>query len=237
MPSVLTHIGFVEKLEKKRKDFFKNLDKKYLISGALFPDYYGVYKTLTKLDPEFFYEIRNQKGITFGKRMLTLAKTKEEKSFAIGFISHNVLDKHFHGYLNKHKCNEEKHLMLEFYYDCKFKDVTIPPVFYPKGIIEKTLKKYYKNIKSKKSHVTKIKLLGYHLFLKEIQKRIILKKYLKNEKSYLDILAIFFYKKPTNLKKLLTPDKDLKDKHIKNLEKRYEAAEKEMIKIISSIDY
>lgn len=240
MPTVLTHLGFVEKLRKKRKTFFKNIDLRYLVSGSLFPDYYGFYRIQTKLDPEFFYEIRNQKGITFGKRMYAIAKTKEEKSFAIGFISHNILDKHFHNYFNKHDIiadSPENHLMLEFYYDCKFKDIRVSPVIYPEGIIEKTLKKYYKNIKSKNAYVTKIKLMGYYLFLKEIQKRIIHKKYLKNGKSYLDLLAILFYRKPINLKKLLNPNKSLRNKHMKNLEKKFDAAEKEMLKIISSIDH
>jgi hypothetical protein len=237
MPTVLTHIGFVEKLAKKRKAFFKNLDMKYLLSGSLFPDYYGFYRIQTKLNPEFFHEIRNQKGITFGKRMYALAKTKEEKSFAIGFISHNVLDKQFHNYFYKHNFTTKDHLMLEFYYDCKFKNIRVSPILYPDGIMEKTLKKYYKNIKSKKSHVTKIKLMGYYLFLKEIQNRIVHKKYLKKEKSYLDFLAILFYKKPFDLKKLLNPDKNLRNKHMKNLEKRYATAEKEMLKIISSINH
>jgi hypothetical protein len=50
-------------------------------------------------------------------------------------------------------------------------------------------------------------------------------------------LAVLFYKKPINLKKLLNPNKDLKNKHIKNLEKVFAAAEKEMLKIISSINH
>ncbi|HOZ35427.1 MAG TPA: zinc dependent phospholipase C family protein [archaeon] len=240
MPTVLTHLGFVEILEKKRPAFFKKLDLRYLVSGSLFPDYYGFYKIQTKLNPEFFYEIRNKKGTTFGKRMYAIARTKAEKSFAIGFISHNVLDKHFHNYFNKNGItadNPEDHLMLEFYYDCKFKNIRVSPVLYPDGIIEETLNRYYKNIKSKKAYVTKIKLMGYYLFLKEIQKRIIHKKYMKKEKSYLDLLAVLFYKKPINLKKLLNPNKDLKNKHIKNLEKVFAAAEKEMLKIISSINH
>jgi hypothetical protein len=239
MPTMLAHLGFVEKLRKKKPIFFKNLDLRYLVSGSLFPDYYGFYKIQTNLNPDFFDEIRNEKGIIFGKRMYSVAKTNAEKSFAIGFISHNVLDKHFHNYFNKHKINNipEQHLMLEFFYDCKFRNVRISPVIYPENIIEKTIEKHYTNLNSKTAHVTKIKLLGYYLFLKEIQAKIVQRKYIEKKKSYLDLLAVFFYKKPLNLKKILVPDTKLKKMHIKNLEQKFNDAEKEMLKIISSINH
>lgn len=239
MPTALTHLGFVETLRKNRATFFKKLDLRHLVSGALFPDYYGFYNVQLKLKPEFFYEIRNQKGITFGKRMYSLAKTNSEKSFAIGFITHSVIDKHFHNYFKKHKITStEEHLMLEFFYDCKFKDFRISPVIYPKDIIGKTLKKYYKDIDYTKTHITKLKLLGYYLFLKEVQGQIINKKYIfKNKLSRMDFIAIPFYKKPINLKKLITPDHKLKKKHMKKLEKEFVSAKKEMLKIIDSIDH
>jgi hypothetical protein len=238
MPTVLTHLGFIEKLKKKRPVFFKKLDLRYIESGALFPDYYGFYKIQINLSPEFYYEIRNQKGVVFGKRMLSVSRTKAEKSFAIGFISHNILDKYFHNYFKKHNINSaEEHLSLEFFYDCKFKNSRISPVIYPEGLIEKTLKKHYPQFHCKKSRVTKIKLLGYYLFLKEIQSQIIHKKYVSKEKTYLDFIASIFYKKPINLKKLLNPDKKIKKKHIKNLEKEFKKAEKDMLKIISTINY
>ena len=101
--------------------------------------------------------------------MYALAKTKRKNPLPLALF-HNVLDKQFHNYFYKHNFTTKDHLMLEFYYDCKFKNIRFLLFFvYHSGIIEKTLKKYYKNIKSKKSHVTKIKLLAYYL-LKEIQK-------------------------------------------------------------------
>lgn len=54
MPTVLTHIGFVEKLAKKRKAFFKNLDMKYLLSGSLFPDYMDFIEYKQNLPQNFF---------------------------------------------------------------------------------------------------------------------------------------------------------------------------------------
>jgi hypothetical protein len=238
MPTVLTHLGFLEKLRKKKPTFFKDLDFRYLESGALFPDYYGFYKIQINQNPEFFYEIRNQKGVAFGKRMYAVSKTKAEKSFAIGFITHNVLDKYFHNYFKKHAITSaEEHLALEFFYDCKFKNSRISPVIYPEGIIEKTLERYYKHLNCKNTKITKLKLHGYFLFLKEIQSQIILKKYLYNEKSYLDLVAFVFYRKPINLKKLLTPNKKLKKKHLKNLDAEFKNAEKEMLKIISTITH
>ena len=79
MPTVLTHIGFVEKIAKKKKAFFKNLDMRYLLSGSLFPDYYGFYRIQTKFKPELFMRSGIKRGITFGKRMYALAKTKRGK--------------------------------------------------------------------------------------------------------------------------------------------------------------
>lgn len=223
MASALTHLGFVNDLNKK---YFKLLNLDYVFSGALFPDYYGFYKIQLKKQYEIEKIIKNHKGIVFGKKMLSLATTNEEFSFAIGFITHSVLDKHFHNYFKKNT-NIEEHLMLEFFYDCNFKNLKIPKLKYPKNIIEKTLLKYYKYKNIKKSDITYTKLKIYNLFLKELKKQIILKKYIKNKKTYVEILAKLFNTQKLNLKNTLEPNLVIKKKHFKKLNKIYKEALKE----------
>lgn len=235
MATALTHIGFVNDLKKQNPKFFKNLNLDYVYSGALFPDYYGFYQIQLKKKYELVPIIKNKNGVLFGKRMLKLSKTKEEKSFAIGFITHSILDEYFHNYFRKFNASIEEHLILEFFYDCKFKNLKIPLVKYPSKIIEKTLLKYHKKFNLKKTDITKIKLLGYYLFLKEIQTQIILKKYVAKKKSYMDIISLFFYRGKFNLKKLLNPDSQLKNKHVKKLEMEYKKALLKNIEILNTI--
>lgn len=235
MATALTHLGFVNDLKKLHNNQFDFLNINYVYSGALFPDYYGFYKIQLKKNYEIESIIKNKNGIDFGKKMFSLAKTKEEKSFAIGFITHSVLDKNFHNYLKKKKTSIEEHLMLEFFYDCKFKKIKIPIVLYPKKIIEETLEKHYKQTNIKKTDITLFKLWIYYLFLKEIQTQIINKKYLANKKSYINGVAKIFYRGKFNLNKLLTPNLDLKEKHLKNLEKEYKKSLIETNKIIEQL--
>lgn len=238
MATALTHIGFVNELKKSNRRLFSNLDLNYVYSGALFPDYYGFYKVQLKKNYEIESIIKNKNGIVFGKNMLVLSKTKEERSFAIGFITHSVLDKHFHKYLKKNNTTIEEHLMLEFFYDCKFKNLKVPIVLYPGDIIHKTLDKYYvTKIKNRKTDITSFKLGVYYLFLTQIQNQIINNKYVNSKKSYIDIVAKFFYKGKFNLEKLLIPDLQFKKKHIKNLEKEYAASIKECNTIFKKIKY
>jgi len=235
MATALTHIGFVNDLKKSNKKLFNKLNIKYVYSGALFPDYYGFYKIQLKKNHEIEKIIKNKNGIDFGKKMLSLSKTKEEKSFAVGFITHSVLDEYFHKYIRKTRMGLEEHLMLEFFYDCKFKKLKVPVVLYPKKLLEKTLNKFYTAEKIKRSDITLFKLGMYYLFLKEIQTQIINKKYLGKKKSYIDIIAKFFYRDKFVLHKLLHPNLELKKKHLKNLEKEYQKALKENNEILTQI--
>lgn len=236
MATALTHIAFVNDLKKNNPAVFKKLNINFVYSGALFPDYYGFYKIQLKKNYEIEKIIKNKNGIAFGKKMLRIAQTKEERSFAVGFITHSVLDEFFHKYLRKINASIEEHLMLEFFYDCKFKKLKIPVVVYPTKLIENTLKKYYSEELYKKKDITKIKLFFYYLFLKEIQTQIIYKKYLDKKMSYIDIVSKLFYRGQFDLSKLLQPDLEFKKKHFKNLETAYVKALTKNQKILNKLN-
>lgn len=229
MPMARTHISFVEDLR---------YDKNYLYSGAIFPDYFSFTRIHLNRHIEFFELLKVKEGLIFGKRLLKVAKTKKEKAFAIGFISHFLLDKHFHEYFDKQKVRTvEEHLSIEFFYDTKFKDtVKIPFIVIPKELLQRTVQKYYYKEKYKLK-IYDFELILFALYLKTIQKEIIDNKHINPKRSYVDLVAPFFYKKPVNLKKIVTPDFSLKAKHMKNLEKEYKDAKKEMLSVIKSINY
>jgi len=223
MPMARTHQTFVKDL---------NYNKNYLYSGAIFPDYFSFTRIHLGRHHQFFELIRNKKAIDFAKEMLCLSKTKEEKAFSVGFLSHIILDRYFHDYLKKNKITSiEDHLSTEFFYDTKFKrKMDIPFIVLPKGLLERTILKHYK--KKIKLKVYFYELMLFSLYLKTIQREIIDNKHINPKPSYVDILALFFYKKPVNLNKIIMPDKKLK-RHIKNLELEFKKAKKEMLKIIS----
>ncbi|MFA5746137.1 MAG: zinc dependent phospholipase C family protein [archaeon] len=227
MPMARTHISFVSKLS--------GFDKSYLYSGAIFPDYFSFTKIHLNKHHELFTLLKNNDGLMFGKRMLKLAKTKEEKAFTIGFISHFILDKHFHNYFDKQKVSTvEEHLSIESFYDTNFKNIQLKYIIIPKGLLDKTLNKYYsKEIKSKVSY---IELITFVLYLKTIQKEIIDNKHTCPKWSYIDLIAPFIYKTPICLKKITAPDFSLKSKHLNNLKKEFRKSEIELQKILSKLN-
>lgn len=229
MASAITHIGFVNDLNKINKTL-SSFDINGIYSGALFPDYYGIYKHLYKNDKKINLILKNEKGIEFSKKMYSLSKTKEERSFVIGFLLHSVLDTYFHKYFREAKVTDQEHIILELYYDTFFKGIKIPKIQYPKNLIEKTIKKYYKEQNFKKIKIKKYKLKIYNLILKELQKQIIEKRYINKKKTGVDVFLIVPF-----VNKIIKPDSKIIAKHYKNLKKEYEASLIEADKLLSQI--
>ena len=232
MATQLTHLAIVNELKNCKKQLFDWLAMDYVYSGALFPDYCFFYWLCLNKHCGFEGRIKNEKGIAFGETLFKVSKNREELSFAVGVISHCVLDKHFHKYLKENNIKKESHLAMELFYDCRYLNLDVPKLRYPKRFIERTLAECY-GYKQEKFGITKFGLNIYTLFLREIKNQILKKKYAgKGETSYIDLLALLSKFKKMNMKKLLNPKLNNKEKHLKNLEICYGRAVKECNKIL-----
>lgn len=229
MPYLNTHISFVNNL------IDLNLDKKYLQSGAIFPDI-GMHVKLSKIKDftDFFHhkEPEAKKGFIFSKELIKNAKTKEELSFAIGFYSHFYLDKNVHTLFHKLKLSDDEHLMLEFYRSYKDKDFKINKIYFPKHFFIETFKKTFKKEKDLKKYVKQIesinqfKLFKYKTLINLNIKFLVENNYGTKQKNNFLIKTIFFFKRKNYLKRYnldifnyLKPNKELKKKYLDLLNK------------------
>jgi hypothetical protein len=251
MAAILAHMQLVRDIVKENPKLFSKSDLRYLLQGATYPDVYYItgLRSITK-KPNFskFVHETMDEDYSFAKLVLEKAKNKPEKLFAIGFISHFILDKHIHDYINSTELgNNVKHLVSEYYLDTKFKNQKIPTPRYPLKLIRTCVKKYYPkdyDTFKKRIKLSINSLIFYDLVNRFIIKKIVNARYRKEKyKTKLSILNVPFkiarlskYQKlGYDYKALLNPDISIKKKHTEKMYKIYLKAKEEFIDFV--IDY
>jgi len=249
MPNITAHISVIKSIYYKNNLNKKKINLEYLCYGAMFPDFYYFVPIKSKLIlgknlSNFWHDDNDngKTGINFSKHLISFAKTKEELSFAYGFLSHFILDKYVHTYLRKHNCLKTiEHLVIEHFLDLNYK-TKIPTLKYPKQLFKKVFKEkyplnYYQfKLQLDINHYKKWLYKMYNLILRWIVR----KKY-KNEKNtqkimFWDLALRLGYAQPLkkngfkHIKKLIYPDYNLKKEHIPNLKIEIEKAKKEIVK-------
>jgi hypothetical protein len=251
MAAIFAHMQLVKDLTKENPKIFTKSDVKYLVQGATFPDIYyitGLRSLIKKPNISKFIHETVDEDYSFGKLLLEKAKNRKERLFALGFISHFILDKHVHDYINSHGLGKSiKHLMSEYYLDTKFKNQKVPTPRFPIKLIRNCLKEYYPKEYSAYSKRLKLSINSvlFYLFAnKMIIKKIVNGRYRKEKyKKRLSLIDIPFklarlskYQKfGYDYKLLLNPDISVKIEHTENMYKEYLIAKKETFNII--IDY
>jgi len=223
-----THLKFVDSLNS-------NLDKKYLLSGSVFPDI-GLYVNFSEKTKErdfthflHFPEPRSENGIKFGKALMEKAKTKEELSFAVGVYSHFFLDQTVHAYIMKNNLPMAKHIMLEFFrahndFSKRVKKLYLPKEFCA-SVFEETFpldKDYALQIRE----VGWLKLFRFR-FINDYLLRYLIKTNYGEKQKKLRLIRFIFsffqlkYKKTrrVNLYSYLYPPWILKKVHLSNLDR------------------
>lgn len=249
MAGLLTHTNFIKEIQDKYPELFSKKDLYYLISGAIFPDffYFTHIKDYRKY-PNFSYFLhKKNNGLKYAKALLKKAKTKEELYFAIGFYSHFILDKRIHIYL-KHKniSKNINHQICECYLDAEFKRSKIIIPYFPKKLLKEIIKEF-NEVNSKKfiSQINlknKSKSVSFKLS-NQVFNRIVNQKYrviskkktdTKLKKIVTNFMKKFKYKNiGQNVNLLLNPDINIKFKHVGNLYREYTLALKEMDDVIN----
>jgi hypothetical protein len=255
MPAPITHIHFIKQIIKENKDLFSKLNKNIIFNGAVAPDlYYGLptkkHKYLCENLSAFWHgpNKTNKIGLKFAKDLIKYSKNKKELAFAIGFLSHFILDMQVHNYLIKIKLMYNiNHLVIENFLDCKYKE-NIPLIKFPKRLMREVFKKECPNYYYKyKDHFNLIIFIPYlNKILNFISHFIIKRKYKsrRNTKRLMiwDIVFWIVYYKPIkklklkgSFKKFIYPDYNLKEKHIQKIEKEIKKAKIKFIKKIKQI--
>lgn len=247
MPALLAHMHLVKDLIKENPKLFSSVDYKYLIQGATFPDIYYIteLKSITKKPnfSKFIHEADNE--YDFAKTLLRKSKNKQERLFAIGFLSHMILDKNVHNYLKKKGIYTDiKHMVSEYYLETKFHNSKIPLPRFPSTLIKESLKDCYP--KDYDTYKNKIKISIRSLIFYEFANTFIVKKIIngryrkENNKTRWSLLNLPFklarlskYKKMGyDYTALLNPDITIKEKYLEDIYKEYQKSKKELINTI-----
>ncbi len=213
MANTLTHSAIAKKAIEHRKKILKeqNLKEKeiseeHFISGSVFPDIYEILspkkksKVKNKLTNTTLYWHENIGfGKRFGERLLKKAKTKEDRSFALGFVSHFILDDYVHGYFRKNNMNNKNsiynsidHLIIEYFINIDYINHKIPHIkskHIPKELIQEVFKELKANPKygQQIKEITAIKLFLFNL-QSDALKLLTKKRYKKQSNSKISLL-------------------------------------------------
>lgn len=248
MASILTHIALIKEIKNKYPKLFTKKDLNYLMSGSVYPDlfYFTQIKDYNKYPNLSHFLHQDNNGLDFGEKLLINAKTKKEICFAIGFISHFLLDRNIHNYFHKKNIYYSiEHSICECYLDAEFEKSKIIIPYFPKKLLKNIIKEYdKKNTKKYLSQINanKTKLLFFKLANQVINKivnqkyRVISKKKTKIsiQNMLIKIAQMFKYKKMgLNVSYVLNPDIKIKFKHLENMYREYLTTVKEMENIIN----
>lgn len=247
MPALLAHMNLVKDLVKENPKIFSSADLKYLVQGATFPDIYYIteLKSIVKKPnlSKFIHE--NDIDYSFAKTLLKKSKNKPERLFAIGLLSHLILDKRVHDYLKeKGIYTDIKHMVSEYYLETKFQNSKIPTPRLPLKLIKEGLKEQYP--KDYNIYKTRIKLSIKSVLFYEFANTFIIKKIIngryrtENNKTRWSLLNLPFklarmskYKKMGyDYTALLNPDISVKTLYLEDLYKKYIQSKKELINMI-----
>lgn len=252
MAAILAHMQFVRDVITENPKIFSKSDLRYLIQGATYPDIYYItgLRSITKKPnvSKLLHETTDDE-YSFAKLLLEKAKNRQEKLFALGFISHFILDKYIHDYINSTELSHSvKHLVSEYYLDTKFKNQKIPIPRYPLKLIKSCFKEYYP--KDYDKYKKRIKLSINSIIFYEFANRFIINKIVnaryRKEKynTRLSLLNIPFklarlskYQKlGYDYKALLNPDISIKKKHIEKMYALFLKAKEEFIDFIADYE-
>jgi hypothetical protein len=195
MASIYTHAYFIKNIIEK-EDLHLNL--KWAISGAIMADL-DLLSSPTKkkhILHKFWHkdDVKKGIGIKFANKLLKESKNLKEKSFAIGFLSHFVLDKNVHKYLKD--SSFLKHIQIEYYLERIFADNKLYFYFPKKRILEVYNKYFLEENESSRSIYKKIKKINRITILKfkitvYFIKKLVKSKYRSNKKNKILLNFIF----------------------------------------------
>ncbi len=239
MPNPTTHLSLMKELVQEKPELFKGIDIRYFLSGAVFPDIGYFMPCIKKKQFSIYLHRGINSTITFAKHLMKIAKTRKEKSFALGFMSHAIIDKEVHDKLAKLKLYAVNHLVAEYFLDAEFnKDLSFIFCKTSSRIIKQTM------IKEKKEHLidsAKFNLFNrlYYQLSQILIKRFALNRYSSKIKKnkFVDFLVKKSFKKPlfefkTNINEMMKPNQLIKKKSLKILLKACDNGKKEFVKIM-----
>jgi len=191
MPSLFTHINFIEQ-EIKEDPNLEKLDAPSLKLGSIFPDIIS-YDPFLKIKLFSYMHYNYDLAISFGKELLRNSRNIKEVSFSIGFLSHAILDKEVHAYLEHTKGIDYKdHFISEMYLDAKYKTSNYPKASFPNELFKITIQKKFKNYSCDINRLKK-----YHLWIYNISfnahKSFIIKNFKQNSKENKNKLFSFIF--------------------------------------------
>ncbi len=246
MATQQNHISFIKEIYLENKKYFKDINVEQLYYGSVYPDifYVNIFPKKDNLSWYLHSLYDLNFGIVFGKQLLKNAVNKKERSFAIGFISHFILDKYIHGYLKKYKLYDKvEHVILEFYLQAKTSvQEKVIVAKQQNTLIDRVIEKYYLKDKYKyhlKYKTTKFRRFVFKLACNVLFKKTVFSSYMHDSKRnfFKNIILGGLYYLPFRahnykVKKVLYPTYEINKKHIYNLLEEYVQAKYEFVRLM-----
>ncbi len=246
MATQQNHISFIKEIYLENQKHFKGLDLEQLCYGAVYPDIFYVNIFPNKNNLSWYlhglYDLNF--GIVFGKQLLKNAVNNKEKSFAIGFISHFVLDKYIHGYLKKYKMYDQvEHMVLEFYLQAKTSvQEKIIVGKQQNTLIDRVIERYYFKDQKKykiKYKVTRLRKIFFKFVCNTLFRKTVFTSYVHASKRnvFKNIFLGGLYYLPFRahqykVKSFLYPNYEVSKKYLYDLLEEYVQAKYEFVRLL-----
>jgi hypothetical protein len=245
MATQQNHISFIKEIYLDNKNLFKKINLEQLYYGSVYPDIF--YVNFIPKQQNFSWYLHGvydlNFGIAFGKQLLKNAVNDKERSFAIGFISHFVLDKYVHGYLKRHKLYDKvEHMVLEFYLQAKTSaQEKVIVAKQQNTLIDRVMERYY--YKDKKKYklnykTGKLRRIFFKFVCNILFKKTLFSSYLHDSKrsAFKNIVLgglYYFSFRAHNykVKSFLYPNYEIKQKYLNDLLEEYEQAKVEFVRL------
>lgn len=241
MATQATHIHFVKEEYYKHPTLFNKIDLSHAYFGSILADIYYV-KLYGRKKANFGVALHtNNFGLKLAKKLFDDAHNYKERSFALGFASHFILDKYIHGYLiDIGMFNRVEHMTLEFFLEAEVAREKNEMVIkrYPKALFKRTLKKDFPQVYNKykkELHVYFPKLMLYKFANDVVFRYMLTSKYLHRypkKNIFLDFFLKVCYYAPLKsydyrINTLIYPHYYLKERYLSEMLKMYALAQKE----------
>ena len=239
MATQATHIHFVKEEYYKHPNLFARVDLPHAYFGSILADVYYV-KLYGRKKANFGVALHTKDfGLYLAKKLFIEANNNKERSFAIGFLSHFILDKYVHGYLMEvGMFSRVEHMAIEFFLEAEVarERNNMKIRRYPKALFKRTLKKDYPEvykIYKDELHVYFPKLIMYKFANDVLFRYMLTSKYLHSHPQkniFLDLFLRVCYYFPLKaydyrINTLIYPSHHLKEKYLGELKKRYHLAQ------------
>jgi len=174
MPLPSTHLDFISQILSSDPNLFLRVSMDPVYFGAVFPDIDYMSATRIKSNKFDLHQMndldeksnKKRENIEFGKKLVENARTREEKAFALGYLSHLIVDRRVHETLDAIEISPIDQFIIECYLTTQHRfNKSIFIQKFPAKLFERTLNNSVSNYNHVNYSALKIKDFSFKNYL------------------------------------------------------------------------